>query len=269
MGDAWISEETEAKEYDFTGLERMHVNICKSPRILGRPGQLPYLFADLHGGPGMLERNGRQFHGSPLIAVEALERSGFPYQTVHFEKDPETAARLKDQLASQIRSGRTFVIPGPHETGMSAWLAANGRQPYRYGLIYSDPIKDPIPVETFNAAARYLPRVDLLAYVIANDQYKRANGGGALRGRVADDIAAINKKHVLIRKESARHQFTFILWTNWTQFPPWTARGFHSITSPAGKAILDRITYTRAELAERYNTPLWGDDVVPAASTRR
>jgi len=267
MADKWISAETEAKEYDFTGLNAMHTNICKSKRILGRPGRPPYLFGDLHGGPGMLEHQGRRFPGSPLIAVETLERSGFAYQTVHFEKDPDTAARLTESLADSIRRGRTSVITGCHETGMSAWLAANGHQPDRYGLIYSDPIGDPIPVQTFNEVARYLPRVDLLAYVIANDQYKRANGGGARRGRVANDIAAVKKKHVLIRKESSAHQFTFVLWTDWTEFPAWTARGFYPLTSSSGQAVLDRITYTKAELAERYNAPLWGedDDVLPIA----
>lgn len=265
----WVGPETEAKEHDFRGLMKIHTDVCKSPRILGhdRPGRLPYLFADLNGGPGMLEREGRYFPGSPLIAVETLERSGHAYRTIHFEQDPETAAQLSESLAPGISQGRTTVIPGQFQTGMKAWLAANGHQEHRYGLVYSDPIGDPIPVQAFNEVARYIPRVDLLAYVIANDQYKRANGGGALRGRVADDIAAVNKKHVLIRHESTAHQFTFILWTNWTEFPAWTARGFYPLTTPAGQAALDRITYTKAELAGRFNTPLFerGDCVLPVA----
>ena len=242
MAQKCVGAETEQKERDFGGLHEMHTNICKSPTILGRRGALPYLFVDLNGGPGMLERQGRQFPGSPLIAVETLERSGLPYQTIHFEQDLERAAQLEEALAPYIRQGRTSVIPGRFQTGMRAWLAANGQQEYRHGLVYSDPTGDPIPVEIFNEIAGYLPRVDLLAYVLANDQYKRANGGGAQRGRVNDDILAVKKKRVLIRKEASAHQYTFILWTNWTKFPAWTAREFHPIDSPTGQAILDRIT---------------------------
>lgn len=268
--DRWIGPVTEAKEYDFAGLMAMHIDICRG--IIGRQERpAPYLFIDLHGGPGMLEHEDRRFPGSPLIAVEALERSGMPYQTVHFEENPETAERLKRALAPSIKRGRSTVVPGRFETGMRAWLAASGHQPGRYGFIYSDPISDPIPVSTLNEAARHLPRVDLLAYVIANDQYKRANGGGGRRGRVADDIAAVRKTHTLIRRESSAHQFTFVLWTNWTRFPAWTARGFHPAVSTPGKAILDRINYTKAELKELVNPPLWeeGDGVLPAAPARR
>ena len=266
----WVGPATEAKERDFAGLMTMHLNICRA--ILGRQKRpAPYLFIDLHGGPGMLEYpDGHRGPGSPLIAVRALEESGMPYQTVHFERDPQTAGRLRETLAPHIRRGRSSVITGPFETGMSAWLAANGREEYRHGLIYSDPISDPIPVATLNECARYLPRVDLLAYVIANDQYKRANGGGASRGRIADDIKAVRKEHVLIRRESTAHQFTFIIWSRWDGFPDWKAREFHRLASPTGQLILDRINYTKTELRARFNTPLplfeEGDDALPATS---
>jgi hypothetical protein len=269
--DRWIKPETRIKEHDFAGLIAIVTNACRG--IRGRYGNRPpFLFMDLHGGPGMLEYpDGHRGPGSPLIAVDALEKSGMPYQTVHFEQNPQTADRLRQALAPYIRRGCSTVITGPFETGVSAWLAANGRQEYRNGLIYSDPINDPLPVATFNEIADYLPRVDLLAYVIANDQYKRANGGGGRRGRIAGDIAAIQKEHALIRHESTAHQFTFVLWTNLPGgFRPWTARGFYALESEPGQAVLDRINYTKAELAVRYNTPLWGEDdeVLPAAPAR-
>lgn len=265
--DKWIRPEHWFKEHDFRGLMRIEANACKG--IYSRFRRPPFVFFDLHAGPGMLEYpDGRRGPGSPLIAIEELEKSGIPYQTVHFEKDPQRFGRLQQALAPHIRRGRSTVIPGPFETGISAWLAANGRQEYRHGLVYSDPFGDPIPVTALNEVADYLYRVDLLAYVLANDQYKRANGGGAQRGRIADDIAAVKKKHVLIRKESDAHQYTFVLWTNWPGgFPAWTARGFYPLESEAGQAVLDRINYTKTELRARFNTPLFeeGDDALSTA----
>ena len=79
-----------------------------------------------------------------------------PYQTVHFEKDPQTADRLRESLATNINRERSSVITGASRPGLAAWLAANGYQEYRNGLVYSDPIGDPIPCRALNAG-RPLP----------------------------------------------------------------------------------------------------------------
>lgn len=248
---AWISAETEMKERDFRGLlGGLHVSIVKGIRERrGRPSDPPYLYVDLHGGPGNLPYGDRTFPGSPLIARQELAAAGMPFEAVHFESDPSVAGRL---IAAMPPEARADVRAQSFEEGAERWLAERAPQPYRYGLVYSDPIKDPIPVETFNRFAAHFDRVDLLAYVAANDQYKRAG-----KRRLVDDIAAVKKKHVLIREATTAHQWTFILWTNWTTFPAWTKRGFHSATSERGRRIIEKLNYTAAELREIKNTPLF------------
>jgi hypothetical protein len=256
--------ETWYKERDFRGLHGgIHLPICAGIRErYGRPGDPSYLFVDLHGGPGNLIYGNAEFPGSPLIALDELMASGLPYQTLHFERDSGTAENLAAAVAAHPGGQAATVISESFETGARQWLGLAPRHRFRNGLVYSDPISDPIPVDTFNAFAAHFERVDLLAYVIANDQYKRANGSGAGHGRrLADDIAAVHKKHVLIREPSTAHQFTFIFWTNWTEFPAWTRRGFHPLHSSAGRRILDRLNFTQRELGERDNTPLPFDPV--------
>ncbi len=256
----WISRETYRKEEDFAGLiGGIHVPICESIRRRnGRLGDPPYLFVDLNGGPGRLRDDaGRRFDGSPIIALDALTKSGLPHETIHFENDPAVAAELAAALALDIYPSTT-VCEAAFEDGVSRWLSRTPPHLYRYGIVYSDPINTPIPVETFNRVATHFPRVDLLAYVAANNQYKRANSGGYGHGRrLADDIAAVRKTKVLIRTPASAEQYTFILFTNWTQMPAWTSHGFYELkaTGP-GRAILDDLNWTRKENRERTNTPL-------------
>lgn len=256
----WIGRETYRKEEDFSGLVGgIHIPICSAiRRNKGCSGDPPYLFMDLHGGPGRLRDDaGRRFAGSPLIAVDALARSDLPHETWHFEKDPAVAAELEAALDGSVCPDST-VCAMEFEHGVRRWMSITRPHEYRYGLAYSDPIAEPLPVETFNLIARHSPRVDLLAYVAANNQYKRFDRGR----RLADDIAAVNKRRILIRTPAGGEQYTFILFTNWTEMPEWTKRGFHElrVTGP-GRAILDRLTFTRSELHAHGNVPLWGDDV--------
>lgn len=261
----WISDETERKEADFRGLLAMHVNICKG--IVPRNGGAPYLYADLYAGRGHLEYKGRRFDGSPLIAREILSGAGLPYEQVLYERDAMEAAFLIAALSE--RSSTLFEAAGgdgspvciePCQDGFARWLKERGHQPSRYGLIYSDPISDEIQHELFNKAAALLPRVDLLSYVAAT-QYKRRRGGAALHGvekpYLADHIAAVGKRHVLIREPLGRQQWTFVLWTNWTKFPEWERHGFYRLDSPRGKRVLERLDFSEREQHERANTPLF------------
>jgi hypothetical protein len=263
MGGEWISPETEQKERDFRGILAMHVNICKG--ILRRQGATPYLYADLYAGRGHLEFKGRRFDGSPLIARDTLTGAGVPYEAVHYERDPLEAARLIEALA-----GRSSTLFGPTaedfpvfiescQDGFPHWLDEQGYQPNRYGLVYSDPIRDEIPHELLNRAAKYLPRVDLLSYVAAT-QYKRRRGSDPNKPFLADHIKAVDKRFALIREPAGPWQWTFVLWTNWDRMPDWRQRGFHRLDSEQGERVLERLSLSSRELHEQKNTPLPGFD---------
>lgn len=258
----WISDETERKERDFRGILRMHVNICKG--ILSRTASITsYLYVDLYAGPGNLEHKGRRFDGSPLIARDLLTQAGVPYQAEHWECHPDAASLLGEALSTpaSLLDALDVVAPPIHvedcRTGFNRWLDACGPQPDRLGLVYADPIGTAIPVDTLNRAATMLPRVDLLSYVSATN-YKRGRRLNPGLPYLADDIGAVNKRCALIREgeRSTGFGWTFVLWTNWADFPAWTNAGFHRVDSPRGQAELERLNLTRPELHAKTNTPL-------------
>lgn len=258
----WISDETtRLKEDDFRDLVgRIHVPACVGiHRRLGRAGDPPYTYMDLHAGPGRLRDNsGATFDGSPLIAVKALASSGISWESWHFERDPAVAAELRGNIDRATYPAAT-IRQMPFDYGVEFWLAEVRPSAYRYGLVYADPWSNtdgwPIPVGTFNAIAQHSPRVDLLAYIAANSHYKRS--GLIRRGRrLADDIAAVNKRHVLIREEKGAEQFTFILFSDYP-FGEWRRAGFHRLDSKAGADILTRLNFTRDELREIGEATLW------------
>ena len=181
MADEWISPETEAKERDYRGI--LEILVPASKGIIKRYGGGPYLYVDLYAGPGWLEFEERRFPGSPLIAQDILTRYGLEHEAVHFEKDPKVAARLADALwgvpTSLLDAPDPDSAPihvGACQEEFPRWLAKVGSQPRRYGLVYADPIRDEIPVELLNQAAKYMYHVDLLSYVSAT-QYKRRRRG--------------------------------------------------------------------------------------------
>lgn len=262
--DSWISAETERKEADYRGLLKMHIDICKG--LINRQNAQPYLYIDLYAGPGRLEFEGQAFDGSPLIARDLLQTAPVPYDAVHFEKDPDVAGRLETALATPSAvlwapDATSMIVNKAFEDGFLGWLAETGHQPDRFGLIYSDPIRDEIPYAILNEAACLLPRVDILSYVSAT-QYKRRRGQDLKRNGstelplLGDHIRAVNKRIALIRKPLGAWQWTFVLWSNWVNMPAWTNHGFHRLDSPEGQQILDRLNLTEREHREKANTPL-------------
>lgn len=257
---SWIGKWTRQKEQDFAGLVGgIHVPVCAAIRgRLGRPGDPPYVFIDLHAGPGRLRDDaGAAFPGSPLIAADALAASGMPHETWHFERDPDVAAELSAALDPSVYPDAT-VCNVDFGEGVARWLSFTHPHAYRNGLIYADPIgldgsTGPVPIDVFNAVAAHSPRVDLLAYVAANNHYKRVQRGR----RLADDIAAVRKRKVLIREPDGAEQYTFILWTNWDRVPEWHKSGFYDLATLRGQQILGDLNFTAKERRELVDVPLW------------
>ena len=248
----WISAETWQKECHFRGILEMHIRIVKG--ISSRWPIPPYLYADLHAGPGYLKDPRRgSYNGSPLIFLDQsshLER----FEALFFEKQPEVADQLRRSVwhaaATLHRRLQPTVFAECCEDAMARWLRRTGRNVRRYGLIYSDPIGKRIPVELLQQAAVALPRTDILCYPSAT-AYKREG-----KYRLADDIDAIGKRYALIREPQGPWQWTFILLTNWAEFPAWEKAGFYRVDTGRGQEILSQLNLTSREFHAQRNAEL-------------
>ena len=73
------------------------------------------IYIDAFAGPGLnrLRGTSRTIDGSPLIALDARARNGTEFDRLFFiERDPATAAELRNVLGTRDRSQRAGVIAG-------------------------------------------------------------------------------------------------------------------------------------------------------------
>jgi hypothetical protein len=258
--DEWVSAETKPKEDDFRGILRMHLQICKG--IRSRQRCAPYLYADLYAGRGQLEFGALRFPGSPIVFLDEAREAGMPYEAVYFERDRHEAALLSAAVTSFGPGQRPAIFNEAFETGFTRWLKAAGHQPMRYGLIFSDPIRDEIPHRVLAQAAAMLPRVDILSYVSAT-QYKRRRGVDPGRPYLSDHVKAVGKKVVLIRRPQTAWHWTFIMFSNWENMPEWRKHGFYRLDSETGAEIMRQLDLSEREHREVANTPLPFDPEPP------
>jgi len=70
--------------------------------------------------------------------------------------------------------------------------------------------------------------------------------------RLTDCLNRILKKRWIVREPVSRHQWTFLLGSNWKKFPEFRKMGFYNLGSRKGKEILSRLIYTAEELRREH-----------------
>jgi three-Cys-motif partner protein len=238
---------TIVKERDFAGLLGLHMGIVRG--ILARHPKWPqeYYYIDTNAGPGCYEEY--QCDGSPVIFLKTCAKLGMPYRAYFIENAPGTQARLYAAILDESNYDRQYakVDRRDHSAAVPEIMATIPQM--SYGLIYADPNGIP-PFDMLRKAARCpgCQRVDILIRF----------SGAALkrnpdRGKLVDHLKGINKKYWLVQRpiESDKWQWSFLLGSNWPEFPQWESRGFYRIASPEGREILDQLNYTSEELEQR------------------
>jgi hypothetical protein len=163
------------------------------------------------------------------------------------------------------------IIHGDNKIALTDIAATRDKN--NFGMIYFDPngpknldfglIKDICNNKNFHF-------VDILIRVSGTAYKRTRNGlnGYGLRNNLPhlvgkypnlkDQLLSVNKKCWLIRDiiEPDPSQWTFLLGTNWTEYPAWETERFYKaidlLKEPdaRGVKILDRVAYTQEELDE-------------------
>jgi hypothetical protein len=212
-----------------------------------------YLAWDLYAGPGRYQDGSI---GSPLILLEEAGTRGVDIDAGFFERDPETARRLRGVLAEArthwpLLAGQFHVIVGDHTEMVPQTLA---RLPERvrhpaFGLVYSDSNGEALNVGLLQQISKpwVLQRLDFLGYISAT-AYKRRRGAsldGA--GYLLDDLKALGKSCIWIREPRGQWQWTFVIASAWDKLPVPKRLGFHRSESPKGREILDYLNLSERE----------------------
>lgn len=239
-----------AKQDDFHSLLSLHVGIVD--RMTNKPGknwQRRYTFIDMNAGPGCYDG----LIGSPLIFLEEIEKTTIPYRAVFIEREAINADALRDNVGLRSLRHQPLIINDSHANVLRKYIKSQA--PKTYGLIYHDPSGSVPDFDLLSDASRapILDYMEFMIYLSATNikrvrRFQEATNRDAKVKLLIDSLQTINKKTWIIRKPQGRHQWTFVLGSNWSKFPEWEKRGFYRIDSPVGQEILRSLTYTDKEL---------------------
>lgn len=243
-------EHTEQKQIDFEAIVSFHIDVTQRAQANWRErgweaDHDTYWYYDINAGAGY---DPTGIEGSPLVFLRQAQKRRIQYRAFLIEIEPENCESLRYHIGS---NSEVKIECGNHNGILPQFF---GYGPARFGMLYCDPTGTTPPFELLGRMSKYnlYKRLDFLFYLHATNikRIRRSPFTGENRN-LADFLKCIDKKDWIVREPHGKEQYTFLLGSNWVDFPDWKARGFHKMRSPEGKEILDRITYTPEEIAAK------------------
>lgn len=239
---------TAEKQADFRYLVGYHTEVVKrmyeKASAAGKVWPPPeYWYFDITAGSGRHPETGEP--GSPLIfAEEALAHGTNAVMFLH-EQNSGNCDALRSEF-SRVPVQATIYHGDHHETLLPSIPTDPDRA--RLGLLYCDTNATYPPFDLLAefAGQRLTKSIDVLIYASATT-IKRCCGAFPEKGflPLREALSAIPKAVWLVRKQSGRHQWTFLLGTNWVAQRSLAKRDFWRVDSPEGEAILRLLTEPR------------------------
>ncbi len=233
-----FGEQSNDKQDDFRNVIRLHLNIVNN--ITREWKNRRYTYIDMNAGPGQYEG----ITGSPLIFLDECSRVGLPFDATFIECVEVNANALRYLVG---KSGT--VINQDHQVTLRTYRNAPS---LGLGLIYHDPTGVIPSFDLLAEISRYpaFAKTDIMVYLSATNIKRVRLAERNDKTKCLDEyLRAIDKKAWIVRKPQGKHQWTFVIGSNWVKFPDWKNRGFYNVFSPEGQSVLDRLTYTENELS--------------------
>ena len=251
------SEITEIKQEHFRVILRAHLRIVKA--IFDKyQYKLPtYFYFDINAGSGSYEGKS----GSPLIFLEEVTQIDIPYSAIFIDKDEKNIETLSVLTKPYQPNVKTFC--GEHADILPKLYAKDCQQ--RYGLLYTDPngIFDAEILREFSQNRCY-QKLDILINCPAVAIKRMKNSPKHLDKRTLEErLQFIPKKYWLIRNALKNNswQWTFLLGTNWTDFPEFKKIDMVKLDSSKGQAFFEKLNLTSKERQEFYQPGLFNSDI--------
>lgn len=234
------SASTPTKDKHFREIVKTHIRCASAIIRKSTWADRSYHYWDLNAGPG-IDGQGRVC--SPLEFVSQADFVDLNYRAWFFEWEKSDAERL-----ANFCNARCEVIVGDHNKKAPPLIEEIPRHVAKniYGLVYSDQSGNmpPFPLlQQFSERFRY---VDILVYV-SSANIKRGLKAFPGKRRLSELMATVHKKFWIIREPKDIHQWTFLIGSNWDNFPQFEALGFYRLDSPKGREIMYRLDTTGEE----------------------
>lgn len=268
------SEHTKAKQESIRTIMDVHTRIVK--KILSKPktrsyADLSYLYLDMNSGPGNYE----DINGSPLVFLNTALENKINFTAILSEINSKHCKKLSQNLGcdknesylnmicSMLPDSNVFGYKiGPDslvvvcnennvntlESVKTLYTKHYNRKPY--GMVYVDPNNHEARFKELSSFFSHpsFRQLDVMFH-ISGTTIKRLLSKN-VTDRLSDSISGINKKFWLIKKPETAWDWTFLLGTNWVDFPEFDSIDFVSVDSAKGQFYLDQVNNTRKELAQ-------------------
>ena len=231
-------EHTSEKQDYFKSIIEHHINVVS--KITSKSNQFPktYIYIDAFAGPGQYNHDKRSIIGSPILFDQSI--GNIPYKSFLFEKD---------NWQSLIK-----YCPEAINEDCQVGIKRLSFHENSFGLAYFDPPGD---------MDNYHLSFDLMAYLsqkyifldlminIAASSIKRVAYAPHCKNPITlnDKMFNIEKKHWVIRDMVGKHQWTFLVATNYDKWAKWEKKGFYLLDSPKGQDLFNKAKLNKEDYA--------------------
>lgn len=219
------------------------------------PGILP----DLYNNQGDLVVKAGTF-GSPFAFTRWAEKywgeeNELKYRVDFIEQNPELCAMLyRNMKNNPLSKGGGQWHVGDHDTHLPQILEKKIK--WKFGLIYHDPNNGQVNFDAIRYCVQMRPKYEILIN-LPGALFKRSPEHYQQEVLLSDHINGL--KDVWMIKDLApgdKHQWTFLLGTDFTQMKDFENIGMYSLGRPKGAKIFERVNLSKRQQQRRYQPAL-------------
>lgn len=249
--------ETRDKQRDFQAIISHHLTVVRNIRRKHGWVHQKYLYIDAFAGPGIYSYRQQTIQGSPVIFFNAARLTSLRWAMVAIENDPDNFNNLSLSLPPSLN----YSLVNDDNLTWLKQLSTRVDSSNTFGMLYCDPpnTEDTIEgsFELMERMAQLYEKVDLMVYISPTTLKRIRTSKDSVKSLI-DRMDPIKKEYWAIREMRGKHQWTFLIGTNYIKWADWRALGIHPVNSPAGREILKRANYTKSELKKSVQPPLTG-----------
>lgn len=251
------SSETATKQKHFEGILNILMTAAKSKMVEWWPRCDPhYWIYDLNAARSeyVNEDTGERIVGSAVLGVTKAKLRGLNYKAFLCELREDNAADLKDYFA---HDNNVTVLPGDNEVMLPPTFPSLGRE--RFGYVYADPNDAKLPINMLTDMFSRQPfnRTDLIVNIAAASVKRMIHNENYDNVALDSLLKRIKKKAWIVREPHAKHQWSLLVGTNWSDAPDWKKEGFYKLNTEKGEKIWKALAKTKKQQTEELQSSIF------------